>query len=136
MRYINKSCCVYDLQYRALRLSYYHSIVFQLVVMLTTETEEWRERAASKRSDTNIKCQPCFNGMPVNSRRKWQRSRQLSDFSPRRPEAETQGLNSEKQRKSVRRNMGCLCPEDNSWPRGLHFAPLGEVTWTRSGQTC
>lgn len=23
---------------------------------------------------------------------------------------------------------GCLCPRDNSWPWGLHFTPLGEVT--------
>lgn len=37
--------------------------------------------AASKRSDTNIKCYLCFNGMPMNSQRKWQRKRQLSDFS-------------------------------------------------------
>lgn len=46
------------------------------------------------------------------------------------------GVGQWKTKKALVLKHGCLCLEDNFWPQGLNFTPLGEVTWTRSGQTC
>ena len=61
------------------------------------------KRGSGKSSDTNIKCWPCFNGMPMNGLRKWQCKRQLSDISFWKPEADKEG-------RAVR-NKESLCTE-------------------------
>lgn len=84
--------------------------VFPLVAAETVKMGEGGGRG----SDTHIKWSPRFNGMSVNSRRKWQHKRQLSDFSPSQPEAQVPGKNGGKQRKKVLvLQHGCLCPRDN-----------------------
>lgn len=121
---INKSCCVYELQYKTPQ--HYSNVAFQGVDTSTTI----REKGGCQQMQWHKhKEQPYFNSRPMNSQRKWQRKSQLSDFSPCQLQAEIQAEKSEKQRKS-------LCPKDVSWLQGFNFTPLGEVTWTKPGQTC
>lgn len=46
------------------------------------------------------------------------------------------GVGQRKTKKALVLKHERLCLEDNFWPQGFNFTPLGEVTWTRSGQTC
>lgn len=45
------------------------------------------------------------------------------------------GRESEKQKVLVLRH-GRVCIKDNFWLQGFDLTPLGEVTWTKPGQTC